>query len=126
MIVYEYSNPHPKKLKTNDCVVRAFSLAFNKDYLEVRRNLNKAKREIKAKSYKSSKFLYKYLKDYKRIVIKVDAGNRRPRAKDFINKYGPGTYILSMRGHLVCLKDTKLLDTWDSSDKAIYTAWKVS
>ncbi len=44
MSVYEFNNPHPKGLLIGDCVVRAFSLAFDKDYIEMRRELNGYKR----------------------------------------------------------------------------------
>ena len=48
-------NAHPKGLSVKDCVVRAVSTAFKKDYLEVRRDLNRAKRELGYSSYKDRK-----------------------------------------------------------------------
>jgi len=32
--MYKEFNAHPKGIKTTDCVVRAISTAFNKDYME--------------------------------------------------------------------------------------------
>ena len=74
MGVFEYRNPHPKGLHTTDCVVRAVSLAFDKDYLEARRELNRSKKELGFGSYKETKFIYKYLEDFDRIVLKVPKG----------------------------------------------------
>ncbi len=126
MLVYEFTNPHPKGIKTSDCVVRAVALAFDKDYLEARRELNKAKRESKFDSYKDTKFIYDYLKEYERLIIAVERGKPRMKADEFVWKYGKGTYIVKMAKHIACIKDGKLLDTWDSSEKTIYTAWKIS
>ena len=126
MLIYEFTNPHPKGIKTGDCVVRAVALAFDKDYLEARRELNKAKRELKFDSYKDAKFIYDYLKEYERLIIAVERGKPRMKAAEFVWKYGKGTYIVKMAKHIACIKDGKLLDTWDSSEKTIYTAWKIS
>ena len=76
MSVFEYSNPHPKGLHTTDCVVRAVALAFDKDYLESRRELNKSKKELGFGSYKETKFIYEYLKAYDRIILKVPKVNQ--------------------------------------------------
>ena len=83
MSVFEYRNPHPKGLHTTDCVVRAVSLAFDKDYLEARRELNRSKKELGFGSYKETKFIYKYLEDFDRIVLKVPKGVPRVKVDDF-------------------------------------------
>ena len=123
--IYEYSNPHPKNLLTTDCVVRAVAIAFDKDYLETRRELNKAKRDLGFESYKDNKFIYKYLEQFDRIIIKVPKGKPRMKAESFIELFKEGTYIVKMSKHIACIKDGKLLDTWDSSERSIYTAWKI-
>ena len=118
-------NNHPKGLKTNDCVVRAISKAFDKEYLEVRRELNKVKRELGFNSYKVSEFIYKYLSDYERIKIKAEKGKPRVKGYDFIEFYPKGTYIVSMAGHLSVIEDGVLYDLWDCRYRSVYTAWKV-
>ena len=55
--MFKEFNAHPKGIKTDDCVVRAIASATNKDYLEVRRDLNQKKREWGFTSYKDTKFL---------------------------------------------------------------------
>lgn len=125
MSVYEYTNPHPKGLNTTDCVVRAVTLAFNADYIEIRKDLNEHKRFIGLDSYKGKKFIYDYLEPYERLIIPSVKGKPRMKAKEFIETYGTGTFIVKMAKHLVCIKNGKLLDTWDSSEKTIYTAWRI-
>jgi hypothetical protein len=67
--MFEYYNPHPKGIKTGDCVVRAISTATGKDYLECRRELNRLKKEIGEKSYKTLPFLKKYLSRYSKVSV---------------------------------------------------------
>lgn len=43
---FEKYNNHPKGLTTNDCVVRTISKTFDREYLEVRRELNRIKKEV--------------------------------------------------------------------------------
>ena len=122
---YVKFNNHPKGLETNDCVVRAISKAFDKDYLETRRELNRVKRELGFQSYKETKFIYKYLSEYKRTIIKVEKGNPRLKGYDFLEKYSKGTYILKMAGHITVVIDGVLYDLWDSRYRSVYTAWKI-
>jgi len=44
--MFKEFNAHPKGIKTTDCVVRGISTATNSDYLEVRRELNRKKKEV--------------------------------------------------------------------------------
>ena len=103
-------------------MVRAITIAFDKDYLETRRELNKAKRDFGFNGYKDTKFIYKYLEKFDRIVIKVPKGKPRIKTDTFIELFKEGTYIVKMSKHISCIKNGKLLDTWDSSKRSIYTA----
>ena len=118
-------NNHPKGLETTDCVVRAISKAFDKDYLETRRELNLVKRELGFQSYKKTKFIYKYLSNYERLIIRVEKGKPRLKGYDFVEKYPKGTYILKMTGHITVVVDGVLYDLWDSRYRSVYTAWKI-
>ena len=60
---------HPKSIKTTDCVVRAITTATYSDYQEVRRELNRKKKELGFSSDKDTKFLYEYLKGYPRLIF---------------------------------------------------------
>ena len=119
-------NNHPKWLNTSDCVVRAISKAFDNDYLETRRELNRVKRELGFQSYKDTKFLYKHLEDYERIILKAVRGEPRIKGYDFTEMYPKGTYILKMAGHISVMIDGVIYDTWDCRYRTVYTAWKVN
>lgn len=119
-------NNHPKGLNTSDCVVRAISKAFDNDYLETRRELNRLKRELGFQSYKDTKFLYKHLEAYERIILKAVRGEPRIKGYDFTEMYPKGTYILKMAGHISVMIDGVIYDTWDCRYRTVYTAWKVN
>lgn len=125
--IYRYSNPHPEGKRVTDCVVRAITIAVDGDYLEVRKHLNRIKKDLNESSYKNRKFMDKYskLNGWRKISFPAIKGVPRLRGKDFIKLYPKGTYILNLAKHIVCIKDGVYLDTWDSTDKMIYNAWEV-
>ena len=124
--MYKEFNAHPKGIKTTDCVVRAIATAKNKDYLECRRELNQAKRELGYSNYKDTKFLYDYLKGYPRLIFKAIKGEPRIKGSDFTELHPKGTYILKMAGHITACIDGVILDTWDCSYRSVYTAWEIT
>lgn len=124
--MFKEHNAHPKGIKTTDCVVRAISTAFNQDYLECRRELNQAKRELGYSSYKDTKFLYDYLKDNPRLIFKPVKGEPRIKGSDFTELHPKGTYILKMAGHITACIDGVILDTWDCTYRSVYTAWEIT
>jgi len=123
--VFKKCNVHPKMLNTSDCVVRAITKAKNADYMEVRKELNRSKNELGFESYKDTKFIYQYLKDYQRLTFKAIKGIPRIKGDDFTSIYSKGVYILKMAGHITAVIDGVLYDTWDCTHKTVYTAWKI-
>lgn len=119
-------NRHPKGLNTKDCMVRSISTAFNKDYLETRRDLNKATKELGYTHYSDHDFLYDYLKDYERLLFKATSGKPRLKLAEFAKGYSTGTYVVAVRKHVVAVVDGVILDSWDSCYLTVYTAWKIA
>lgn len=124
--MYINYNRHPKNIYTSDCVVRAISTAFNRDYLEVRRELNECKRNYNLSSYKELKFIPKYLKNYDKIILRKNRSEKRLTLAEFSNIYNKGSYICKVAHHVVAVIDGYILDTWNSSDKFVYSSWKIS
>jgi len=123
--MFEIHNAHPKGLKTTDCVVRAISTAFEKDYLECRRELNQKKRAWGFTSYKDTKFLYRYFDRFPRLIFKAVPGEPRLKGSGFTELHPKGSFILKMAGHITLCVDGVILDTWDCTYRSVYTAWKV-
>lgn len=124
--MFQEYNAHPKGIKTGDCVVRALTVGLSKDYNDLRRELNQKKREWGFDSYKSSKFLLKYLEGYPRYVYKAIKGEKRIKGNDFAELHPEGTYILSMAGHVSVCMDGVIFDTWDCTYRSVYAAWEVT
>ena len=124
-IMYKEFNAHPKGIKTTDCVVRAIATATHKDYLECRRELNQARRELGYSNYKDTKFLYDYFKGYPRLIFKPVKGEPRLKGSDFCKLHPKGNYILKMAGHVTACIDGVILDTWDCTYRSVYTAWEI-
>jgi len=124
-MAFKKYNAHPKGLNVKDCVVRAVCTALNRDYMETRKGLNRAKRELGYSDYKETKFLYEYLKDYERLKFKGIPGVPRTKVEDFMESHPKGTYILKVRHHVTTCIDGDILDTWDCTYLTVYTAWKI-
>lgn len=119
------SNPHPKGKKTSDCVVRAIVHAFDKDYLEARRELNQVKKELGCESYKDHDFISLYLKNYPQFKFKSVTGQPRTKVHDFMKEHPQGTFILTVRKHVTVIKDGYLYDSWDCGYLTVYKAWQI-
>ena len=59
-----------------------------------------------------------------KIPVKVDG--KRLTAHDICQMRGSHTYIIRTAGHVACVKNKKLRDTWDSSHRSGYIVWKIN
>lgn len=124
---YTYTNPNPLRYKAGDCVIRAISLAFNKDWYEVYDDLYRLGREM-ADMPNVNRVYEAYIEKLggKKISAyrELEGGRKRLTARDLAKKNG--TFILSTANHLATVKNKKLLDTWDSSDRSAYKIWRIN
>ena len=42
---------------------------------------------------------------------------------EFADEFNRGTYILALSGHVVCIKNGVLFDSWDSGDEIVLYFW---
>lgn len=110
-------NANPYKKSVGDCVIRAISVAENKEWDDIFL-------ELMLKSYvmkdipSSNEVWGSYLKDigYSRYIIP----NTCPDCytiKDFAKDNPVGKYILATGTHVVAVIDGKYIDTWDSGNE---------
>lgn len=110
-------NANPYKKSVGDCVIRAISVAENKEWDDIFL-------ELMLKSYvmkdipSSNEVWNSYLKDtgYSRYIIP----NTCPDCytiKDFAKDNPVGKYILATGTHVVAVIDGKYIDTWDSGNE---------
>lgn len=126
--MYQYYNAHPKQLLVGDCVKRAITLAARMDYLEVQRELNRYKKVTGAKAFNTDYNPHKYVENVLhgvKLSFPAEAGKKRMNGENFCATHPKGRYILNMAGHWSCCIDGVIYDTWDCSEKCVYTAYRM-
>lgn len=66
-----------------------------------------------------------YLKDhgFTRHIVPIDKADSIYTVADFAEDHKDGTYILALDGHVVCVKDGDILDSWDSGHEIPLFFW---
>lgn len=110
-------NPNPRGLNTGDCVIRALSKALGESWENIFVSLTNealALCDMPSSNRVWSRYLTK--RGFKRKLISdgcIDCFT----VKRFCKEKPHGTYILALDGHVVCVKDGDVYDTWDSSNE---------
>lgn len=121
---FVFTNPHPKgSTKSADCVVRALSIATGKTWLQVYDELVKLGRELLELPNGNATYQNYLDKIATRIPAKYEGsrGNKRHTPQTLPKT---GLYVMSQANHLVTIKNGRVRDTWDSSNKSAYIIWK--
>ena len=127
--MFVYYNAHPKNLSVGDCVKRAISKASNMDYMEVQRELNRYKKITGASSFNANYNPHKYVENVlhaKKLSFPAAKGSPRMNGTRFCEAFPKGRYILTMANHWSCCVDGVIYDTWDCSEKCVYTAYQIN
>lgn len=121
---FHYYNANPKGRITADCVARAVCTALEQDYVETVREM--VDLQIKTGyEYTDKKCIEKYmeLKGWKKVKQPRKSDNTKYTGKEFC-KIFKGTCVANIGGnHVVCIKDGKVHDIWDSTDGCIGNYW---
>ena len=118
--MYHYYNPNPEGRNVGDCSVRAVSKALSQDWDTTYWGL--ALEGALLRDMPSANAVWgAYL---------ARNGFRRYLAPDgitvgeFARENNRGVYILALSGHVVCIVDGVLYDTWDSSRELVLYYWQ--
>lgn len=124
-IFFHYYNANPKDKRTTDCVYRALSVAMDKTWKDVMMEMT----EMACKyGYVPSDItlINKYLKKngwVKRKQPRMYDG-RRLTGCQWLTTVGKETMIINIgSGHMSCIKDGKIWDTWDCSGRCVGNYW---
>ena len=127
--MYCYLNLHPKGKLVRDCVKRAIAGATGMDYMEVARQLNRVKKITHCDAFNERKNIKYYLLEVLHATeLKFPAvkGAYRMNGERFSQMFPSGRYVLNMAGHLSCCVNGIIYDTWDCSDKCVYSAYRIN
>lgn len=117
--MYKFYNANSRGNFTNDCVVRSISVAENKTWNEVHKELSDLARE-QGILLDDVVFVERYLDSkYNRVC------EYSKRVGEFINEYTHGTYLITMAGHITVVVDGILYDVFDPRDRRMWCAWCV-
>lgn len=118
-----YHNQNPVGRNVSDCVVRAISLAEDETWDETFIQLSEYARQ-EGTLLDDVTLVEPYLNQrYDKICYKCQDCNIT--VDDFIDTHPTGTYLVTMKGHITCIKEGNLYDTWDCRQRKIWCVWKV-
>lgn len=118
-------NPNPKNNRVGDCVIRALSIATDKDWRSIYAIL--AAYGFMLCDMPSSNAVWgQYLKDlgYERQIVN-DTCPDCYTIRDFCRDNPLGTFILGTGTHVVAVRDGNYCDTWDSGDEVPIYYWRL-
>ena len=128
-VYFTYYNANPKNRITGDCTIRALSLFLEKDYYTVYKELYDT--SLKTGYMLNEKNCYElYLKEMgiEKQKQPRQADNTKYTGKEFIRDITEDNkrYFAKIGGHHVTvIKDRKIIDIWDCSNKSIGNYWVI-
>ncbi len=129
-------NANPWNRNEGDCAIRALSLAYDMNYNRVKSELNSIAGRNKSKfNYLDTieQFIQKH--HFEKVFDNEINSSSIDDVEDFARKNRHGVYVVycsnktkqnsSNSFHLVTIVDSKIYDTWDSSNYYVLKAWKI-
>lgn len=121
--MFRYYNANPLGRIVNDCTVRAISTATDRSWNDVYIELSNYAR-YEGNMPDDVEYIDKYLKE--RFYEICDCQGREITVGDFVKQNKKGIYLITMKGHITCCIDGCIYDTFDPSDKYIWSIFKVN
>lgn len=118
--MFKFYNANPKGRRVNDCTVRAYSLATNKTWAQAYDELSYFAKQ-QAIMPDEVKYIDKFLEERFNRVCECEG--KGISVGDFIRLYPYGVYLITMNGHITCVIDGCIYDTFDPSDRLVWDAY---
>lgn len=118
--MYRFFNINPKKIRTEDCVTRAISLATGLKYDAVASLL-----QLTADEYGCPKLCVCCYHNLLENVLRYerrDCSNSE-RVEDIAKRYKGEKILIRINGHLTCSMYGDVVDIWDCSQKFADCFW---
>lgn len=121
--MYQYHNANPRERHVNDCTVRAISLATDQSWDTTYRELSYYA-QLQCIMPDDVTYIDDYLEsNFERIYICKK--NSRMTVGEFAEHCPTGIFLITMSGHITCVIDGVIYDTFDPSDRFIWGVYKV-
>lgn len=117
--MYDYYNANPLGLYEDDCVIRSISCATNRSWDQVYDELSDLA-QAKGTLLDKKDFVREYLNTHFRRVY-----NPPYKVYQVAQNFKNNVVLCTMRGHIVCIKYGRILDTFDCSDRVVEDVWIV-
>ena len=118
--MYKFYNANPKGRRVNDYTVRAYSLAKGISWDEAYEELSYYAQQ-EAIMPDEVKYIDGFLSQkYKRVCGCHGEGMT---VHEFMRQYPYGVYLITMNGHITCVIDGCVYDTFDPSDRLVWDAY---
>ena len=117
--MHRYYNPNPDGKNVGDCTVRALSKALNQPWEYTYTSI--ALEGFLRHDMPSANAVWgAYLRrrGFSRHLAPEDM-----TVAEFSEENPTGVYVLALSGHVVCILDGVLYDTWDSSNEVVLYYW---
>lgn len=122
--MYYYFNPNPCQRNVGDCSVRAICKALGMKWEQAYMAL--CDKGLELCDMPSSNLVWgTYLKEhgFRKKIVPATCMDYCT-VYDFCREFPWGTYVLALSGHVVCVEDGKIYDSWDSSNEAVLYYWE--
>lgn len=117
---YSFYNPNPSSRNVGDCTVRALSKALGQDWMETYIGICiEGALRSDMPSANATWGAYLRRRGFERELAPDDM-----TVAEFAAQHPHGTYILALSGHVVCIVDGTLYDTWNSENEIVLYYWR--
>ena len=117
--MWKYYNANPHGRSVSDCVVRAISVAEDTSWDETYEKLSDIAQE-EGILLDDVNFVEGYLdKRYKRMC------HYSKTIEEFMEEFPCGKFLITMPGHITCVVDGILVDSFDCRSREMWCAWCV-
>ena len=117
--MFRYYNANPNKSNIEDCTIRALSVAEGISWDEAYDLLSNSARDL-GLMISDVRAIEKFLdlRYYRVPIYEKTVG-------EFMENHAEGIYLITMPGHISVLKNGINYDTFDPSERRIWSAWSV-
>lgn len=121
--MYSFYNANPLGRHVNDCTIRAISLATGRSWGETYRKISEFAQDLCVMP-DNVFYIDAYLEEHFEKMYYCKHCNQIT-VGEFIERNPYGTFLVTMSGHITCVKDGVIYDTFDPSDRFVWGVYKV-